>query len=171
MNQETIKTVGTPEPSATPRSAVEIAESVLGNIAWKSQFEGYCDCPGKIKHTTRDAEKDCHVYLDKVPTVFCFHRRCRVAIKLANERLRGDIMDAEIEKLLIERRGKKDAAPKLGLVATVDGVGKGTQSGSCLQKGDTFVMSGAIQETPSNRLTWDHRSAVRDNQARQRRDN
>lgn len=171
MNQETIKTVGTPEPSATPRSAVEIAEAVLGNIAWKTQFEGYCDCPGKIKHTTRDAEKDCHVYLDKVPTIFCFHRRCYAQVKLANERLRSDIMDAETEKFLIGKRVKKDAVPKMGLVAAVDTGGDGSQNGSCLQKGDTFVMSRAIQDTPSNKLTWDHRSVVRDNQAKQWRDN
>jgi hypothetical protein len=54
-----------------------LAETYLGEINWTNDTEGYCECPGKEKHTTPNGPKDCIIYLDKVPTVYCFHQSCQ----------------------------------------------------------------------------------------------
>jgi len=53
-----------------------IVETYLGPIDWIDETRGRCECPGKAKHTTPNGERDCLVYLDRVPTVFCFHSSC-----------------------------------------------------------------------------------------------
>lgn len=81
---------GTP---TAPRTAAEIAASVLGSIDWASPTMGYCECPGRKIHGTKDAAKDCAVYLDRVPTVSCFHGSCKSAVESMNKRLRAAILN------------------------------------------------------------------------------
>lgn len=91
MNQDSIKTVSTPDLSATPRSAAEMAEIVLGRIEWKTATEGFCQCPGRAKHTTREGPKDCKVFLNKRAAVTCLHGSCREQVKEAGRKLRRAI--------------------------------------------------------------------------------
>jgi hypothetical protein len=93
MTEESIKTVGTPAMSVAPRSAAELAEAVLGNIEWKTPTEGFCECPGRAKHSTKDGAKDCKVYLNKRAAVTCLHGSCREQVKEAGRKLRRAIKD------------------------------------------------------------------------------
>lgn len=85
-------TGGSPETTAR-LSAPEIAEGILGSIDWISDTEGYCECPGKNRHTTKEGEHDCMVYLDHIPTLYCVHANCKSAIDEANRRLRSAILN------------------------------------------------------------------------------
>jgi len=76
-----------------PRSAAEIAENILGPIVWASTTMGYCECPGKNQHSTGSADRDCVVYLDRVPTIHCMHASCDAAIEKANRALRAAILN------------------------------------------------------------------------------
>lgn len=77
-----------------PKTATEIAEEHLGEIDWVSPTEGYCECPGKDRHSTQDGERDCIVYLDRVPTLYCLHASCATAIQEANRKLRASVLNA-----------------------------------------------------------------------------
>lgn len=77
----------------TTPNAAQIAAGVLGEIEWASDALGYCDCPGKKSHTSKDGGKDCVLYLDRVPTVSCFHGNCKAAVDAANKRLRAAILN------------------------------------------------------------------------------
>ena len=94
----------------TTPSTAQIATGVLGEIEWASPVLGYCECPGKKLHGSKDGAKDCAVYLDRVPTVSCFHGSCKSAVDAVNKRLRAAILnptgDAEYQprKLTAEER-------------------------------------------------------------------
>jgi|GEM_PF-727269 len=77
------------EPSSAFKSPQQVAEETLGKIEWVDEVEGFLDCPGKARHTTRDAFRDCRIRLDGVPTVFCLHDHCREEINDANKELRS----------------------------------------------------------------------------------
>ena len=102
----------------TTPNAAQIAASVLGEIEWASDVLGYCECPGKKSHTSKDGGKDCVLYLDRVPTVSCFHGSCKTAVDAANKRLRAAILnptgDAEYEprRLTAEERERMQVREK-----------------------------------------------------------
>jgi P4 family phage/plasmid primase-like protien len=73
----------------------EIAEEVLGEIDWETETAGYCGCPAQHLHTTGDGPRDCKVFLDKVPTIKCFHNHCKALIEGVNHELRSRIGKAE----------------------------------------------------------------------------
>jgi hypothetical protein len=79
--------------NTAPLSATEIAEKQLGEITWVSPTEGYCECPGKDRHSSKDGGKDCVVYLDRIPTLHCLHASCTAAIEEANRKLRAAILN------------------------------------------------------------------------------
>ena len=116
MTTEINPITGPPNPA--PRSAKELAESILGAIDWTESTTGYCECPGKKLHSLKDGAKDCAVYLDRVPTVNCFHGSCKPAVDAANKRLRAAILnptgDAEYvpRKMTNEEREKMVAREK-----------------------------------------------------------
>lgn len=91
------KPAASPE-TAAPRSARDIAETVLGHIDWLDTTEGYCECPGKDTHTTKDGGRDCIVFLDRVPTVHCVHASCERAVKNTNRKLRQAVLNGTDEK-------------------------------------------------------------------------
>jgi hypothetical protein len=72
-----------PEPDSKPTTSTgttanssdraRVAHEVLGSIRWENSATGFCDCPGKARHTNGDAEKDCKVWLDGVPSIQCMH--------------------------------------------------------------------------------------------------
>jgi len=86
-----IKTSGSEVKPAPCQSATEIAEQLLGKIDWISSDEGYCKCPGQDQHTTKNCHRDCKVYLEKVPTIFCLHSGCRLKLEEVNKTLRRNI--------------------------------------------------------------------------------
>ncbi|HYR22308.1 MAG TPA: AAA family ATPase [Chthoniobacterales bacterium] len=73
----------------------EIAEEVLGEINWDSNSAGYCTCPAQHLHNTGDGGRDCEVYLDRVPTLHCFHESCLGVVAGVNHELRSRIGKSE----------------------------------------------------------------------------
>lgn len=103
-------------------TAQEVVESMVGEVVWVSGIEGYCECPGRTSHTTQNGKKDCKIYLDKVPTLFCFHGSCKSEIETANMKLRQALMSGELgskkgrltaeDKARIQERQKKESIRK-----------------------------------------------------------
>jgi hypothetical protein len=88
-----------------------IAEGILGPIDWQGEAEGLCDCPGKDKHTTGDGAKDCKVYLDRSPSVYCVHTSCNQIVDAVNYKLRSLIGKAERAEV------QNDITPSQGQLA------------------------------------------------------
>ena len=103
--------------NTTPDTA-QIVATVLDNIDWIDGTTGYCECPGKHLHSSKDGTKDCRVYLDRVPTVTCFHGSCKAAVDAANKRLRaaifnsGGVTDFEQHRITPEERERMQARDK-----------------------------------------------------------
>ena len=72
-------------------TAKRVAEEDLGQIDWKSPDRGHCTCPGAALHSSRTAKRDCTIFLDGPPTVYCFHSSCDSAVANANFRIRSAI--------------------------------------------------------------------------------
>lgn len=75
----------------------EIAEEVLGDVNWHGDSSGYCTCPAQHLHTSGDADRDCEVYLERVPSIHCFHQSCMAVVSGVNHELRSRIGKAEWE--------------------------------------------------------------------------
>jgi hypothetical protein len=108
MTEEIKNPAGSTETTA-PRSAGEIAEIVLGHIDWLDTEQGYCDCPEKAAHTNTNGKRDCMVYLDNIPTVYCVHSSCKSLIAATNLKLRKAFLQGVAEKphrLTIEEKQK-----------------------------------------------------------------
>jgi hypothetical protein len=73
----------------------KVAADLLGCIDWKTETEGFCECPQWQAHTTETKPEDTRVTLDAVPTVHCFHNSCRSVIEAVNQELRRNIGEAE----------------------------------------------------------------------------
>jgi hypothetical protein len=67
----------------------EIVAKYLPDVQWISPTKGLCVCPGAAKHTTRSTKKDCAVFVEKVPTVYCFHQNCQVEVEAVNDDIRA----------------------------------------------------------------------------------
>lgn len=79
--------------NATERQ--RIAEEILGPIRWEDATTGFCECPGKARHTNSDGEKDCKVWLGTVPTLKCMHTSCAGIVDGVNHELRSRVAKAE----------------------------------------------------------------------------
>lgn len=79
----------------------KITEDLLGTIDWTDNTTGYCTCPGIAMHTGKDNPKDCQVFIEGAPTIYCFHDSCANAVVEANLRLRRAIgkADGSVERL------------------------------------------------------------------------
>ena len=99
--------------NTTPRTAAEIAENMLGSIDWISSTMGYCECPGKKMHGSKDGTRDCAVYLDRVPTLSCFHGSCKSAVDAANKRLRAAILNPTNDADFVPRKITHEEREKL----------------------------------------------------------
>lgn len=86
-------TPGSAETTAPTTS--EVAERVLGEVAWVNETEGYCECPGRHQHTTPNGRRDCILYLNDVPTLHCVHGSCGEDLKRANQELRRALSGAD----------------------------------------------------------------------------
>ncbi len=73
----------------------ELADGLLGDVAWTTGTHGYCACPGHHLHTTGDGEHDCKIHLDGAPTLHCFHNSCAGIRDNVNHELRSRIGKAE----------------------------------------------------------------------------
>lgn len=65
-----------------------IVSEMFGHVTWADADRGFMQCPGKHLHTNKDAPRDCKVYLDKAPTITCFHSSCKAIVEDANYKMR-----------------------------------------------------------------------------------
>jgi hypothetical protein len=72
-----------------------VAEELLREINWNGDNSGYCTCPAQHLHTSGDGDRDCEVYLDRVPTIHCFHESCNGVIAGVNHELQSRIRKTE----------------------------------------------------------------------------
>jgi hypothetical protein len=86
------KTSATP-PSVETRRA--IAERHVGEVEWDTDILGHCKCPGEAQHTAGESPRECRIYLDGVPTIYCLHKSCAAEIVDANKELRNEIFLSE----------------------------------------------------------------------------
>lgn len=64
-------------------------EDILGPVHWVREGKGFITCPGEELHTSPTKGKDCIIYMDKVPTVFCLHQQCKAVVRETNVALRA----------------------------------------------------------------------------------
>lgn len=91
--QNDAESTNSPHTNTYLRDPKEVAEEVLGRIHWLDEITGYGECPGKVKHTTPDGQRDFRVHIDGTPTVHCLHSSCSSEVADASRRLR-DAMNA-----------------------------------------------------------------------------
>lgn len=105
-------------------SAKAKAEKLLGAIEWQTDTHGECRCPGEAAHTTQTRTRDTTVFIDGIPTIFCWHSSCQLERDRYNRMLREAILD-ELEpgqprqerKLEIRRDPEADICHRIGIVA------------------------------------------------------
>jgi len=85
-------------------TAQQVAERILGSIEWDSDTLGACNCPGVSLHTTPTKNRDCLLYLDGPPTIYCFHASCTGTVGKANYSLRSAIGKAKTASGSIDYR-------------------------------------------------------------------
>jgi hypothetical protein len=68
------------------------AADILGPIDWQSDVHGLCHCPGEAAHTSHTRLRDTTVFIDGVPTIFCWHSSCVAYRDEANRKLRRAIL-------------------------------------------------------------------------------
>jgi len=105
-------------------SAKHKAEKILGVIEWQSENHGLCQCPGEDSHTTNTRSRDTTVFIDGVPTVFCWHTSCQMERDKANRALREAILDdgdapktTNGKRLEIQRDPEAELCHRVGIVA------------------------------------------------------
>lgn len=87
--------VSGPVPLPTSKTPSAIVEGILGEVDWMTLTEGYCDCPGRSRHSNKSGHRDCAVYLDHIPTLYCVHQSCSTVIETTNKKLRAAILNGE----------------------------------------------------------------------------
>ena len=68
------------------------AEEIVGQVDWQSANHGLCKCPGEATHTSHTRLRDTTVFIDGVPTIFCWHTSCVAYRDEANRKLRRAIL-------------------------------------------------------------------------------
>lgn len=77
------------------------AEAVTGPVEWINEWEGFLTCPGQDLHTNTSGDRDCKIYLDKVPTIYCVHQSCASPVANLNRELRRALNDSTGMKLTL----------------------------------------------------------------------
>jgi hypothetical protein len=72
------------------------AADIVGPIDWQSDVHGLCHCPGEVAHTSHTRLRDTTVFIDGVPTIFCWHSSCAVYRDEANRKLRNAILNDKL---------------------------------------------------------------------------
>lgn len=68
--------------------------TILGPVDWQVLHRsGFINCPGAELHTTATGARDTRLYLDRVPTIFCLHKGCRMKVREANILLRRALLE------------------------------------------------------------------------------
>jgi len=117
-----------PSVDVDPR---KVAEHELGPVDWQEGGTwGYCKCPGAHLHNKPTRHRDCRVYMDGAPRIYCLHSSCSRTLMTAADELRGSVRALCPEGSLpprslptpeeLERRRSKNAALAAALSITED---------------------------------------------------
>jgi len=71
------------------------ADSAIGPVEWINDYQGFITCPGQDLHGNSNSKKDCTVYLDRVPTIYCHHTSCAAPLATLNKKLRQALSGQE----------------------------------------------------------------------------
>jgi hypothetical protein len=82
-----------------------VAEQLLGPVDWQGDY-GDADCPGADQHT--NPGRECRIYVEGAPTIWCLHQSCALVIDHYNFTLRSQIGKAERGAEPGERRGSAE---------------------------------------------------------------
>jgi hypothetical protein len=103
------------------------AEAIVGQVDWQSENHGLCHCPGEATHTSHTRLRDTTVFVDGVPTIFCWHTSCMAYRDEANRKLRRailhDSMGRPIQqldnpvKLVIEKDPESEIIDRIKTIA------------------------------------------------------
>lgn len=67
----------------------EIVNKYLQGVDWMDETWGKCMCPGHLEHTAQPAKRDARIYVNGVPTLYCFHEQCREQVSAVNSKIRA----------------------------------------------------------------------------------
>ena len=81
-----------------------IVEAVVGTVDWTDELRGFCDCPGKDRHTNANGAKDCKVFLDDATSLHCVHNSCKGIVEGINHSIRSRIGKLEYKPNAREER-------------------------------------------------------------------
>lgn len=103
------------------------AEAIVGQIDWQSENHGLCHCPGEAVHTSHTRLRDTTVFVDGVPTIFCWHTSCQAYRDEANRKLRNAILndklgrpvtaDGNAPKLIIQKDPESEIIDRISTIA------------------------------------------------------
>jgi len=94
-------------------SAKANAEKVVGPIEWQSDNHGLCRCPGEHLHSSHTRVRDTTVFIDGVPTIFCWHTSCQMIRDDMNYKLRKILLNDPLMRPLPSMRTIGTDASKL----------------------------------------------------------
>lgn len=94
LETDNLKTKTTTEPQSskpldeTP-SVRDIVERYLPEVEWKDPLVGTALCPGHHLHSHQPAKRDAKIYINGVPTLYCFHDKCSTEVEAVNAKIRA----------------------------------------------------------------------------------
>ena len=73
------------------------AERAIGApIDWDGDgVRGFCACPAEAMHTHKTGKRDCTIYIEGAPTLYCFHSSCKSGVEAVNRKLRRALGGAD----------------------------------------------------------------------------
>jgi hypothetical protein len=77
---------------------IGLANGEPAKINWHEEDRGILECPGVHLHTKKTEDKHTILYLDSVPTLYCFHNSCGEVIEDTNKVLRQELCDQTPEE-------------------------------------------------------------------------
>lgn len=92
-----------------PPTVKEIVEKYLSNVDWVDPTWGKCLCPGHHLHSNQPAKRDARIYVNGVPTLYCFHTQCMEEVASVNAKVRAawSLFQPELDpKALAEAQAK-----------------------------------------------------------------
>lgn len=105
-------TTSTPVTSEVLLTRKAQVGKLFGVVNWESVSKGYIQCPGYASHNTLCGDRDCAVFIDRVPTIVCFHQSCADDVEAANKTLRKAMRDAEANGDTEVKQGSVSAEQK-----------------------------------------------------------
>ena len=135
-----------PEPSST-----NLDKYIQANFkVIKVEEDGYCvECPGKENHTGKNSDRDCKVFTEGSPKLYCFHQSCDMEVKKANVLLKSSFRTQSKPKTKDIYDRVRDHLQKLESFHTKD-----DETFVVLENGRSHRTSSRVVKDYINRKAW-----------------